>query len=179
MNNYTACQYDIHNPPPTYKFPVTEIPDFDRDAKQATWFLSSCYQWRLDEFWAIGIPAARAAFSVQDICTDDEPDENYEGFPSVVYLVLSYAMSANELKTLYGKKAFHLALEGETMFQPALRPAPDYKEEKGYIERTQYWIHQTPDLFTGSYPNMPIGPSGKKDVAQKALRAVVVKDEGF
>ena len=67
MNNYTACHYDIDHPPATYKFPITDIPDFDRDAKHTTWFFRSCYEHKLDKFWVIGIPAAHAAFCVQDI----------------------------------------------------------------------------------------------------------------
>jgi hypothetical protein len=179
MSRYTACQYDLHHPPPTYKFAITEIPEFDRDAKHATWFFRTCYQWTLDEFLRIGIPVNNAEFSVQDICTDDEADEDYDGFSSVVYLVLNYQMSANELKTLYDKMTFHIAMQGGTMLQPAMRPAPDYKSEKVYIERTQHWVHQTLDLSTGSHPQIPTGSSGKKDVAQKAMRALLVKGEGF
>ena len=144
--NMNSVQHNIFNPPNNYLFPVKEIEAFDRDAKHSTWFLRSCAQQNLVEFWMIGIPAESACFSLLDLYIDDESDSDYDMKMSVVYINLKYAMSASELKSLYANAKhpdYCLYTPGQAIEVPAMRPCnSDFKIEDEYIVRNQHWRAQ-------------------------------------
>ena len=101
----------------------------------------------------LGIPAKHAAYSIQDICFEDDPEEDYDGASYVVHLDLKYAMSANEIKELCGRMAYDtIELRGEKIVKPAMRPVKkDYHTEKEYSKRTKYLKSQWHDQYPASF----------------------------
>ena len=84
MNNLAATSYDELYPPPTNLFSVTKMQDFKRDTKYATWLLCSFDEQGLNDFWVRGIHAKHAAYSIQAVCVNDVPEEDYDGASYVV-----------------------------------------------------------------------------------------------